>query len=174
MGTTPDTTPDAEEIERRLGLWSADSVAALGDACYAYDDEAHHPQGVDAVGAATRSLAQAGYQVVPIPPGYTWTVITALPDMDDREERTGNLATAFGSLYVPTADQRDEMNPTRWERSPAGLGCRVPVFALGEILLCAGGREITGHGRKPSKWGVEYETFTDLTAAMARAAEVTP
>lgn len=109
-----------------------------------------------------------------VPPGYTWTVITALPDMTDPEECTGNLATALGSLYVPTADQRDEMNPTRWEQSPAGLGCRVPVFALGEILLCAGGREITGHGRKPSKWGVEYETFTDLTAAMARAAEVTP
>lgn len=53
----------------------------------------------------------------------------------------------------------------------------VMVFELGEILILNDlGREITGRGRKPSKWEVEYETFpatTDgLTKAILRAQEV--
>ena len=49
---------------------------------------------------------------------------------------------------------------------------RAPVFVLGEILvLDTNGREVSGHGRKPSKWGVPVEMFPDIASAVARARE---
>ena len=44
------------------------------------------------------------------------------------------------------------------------------VFYIGELLILDGfGREIGYPGRKPSKWGVRYETFSSLRQARKRA-----
>ena len=40
------------------------------------------------------------------------------------------------------------------------LALRQPVFGLEEILILdMDGREVSGRGRKPGKWGVEIEEF---------------
>lgn len=46
---------------------------------------------------------------------------------------------------------------------------RMPVFAVGEILILDDdGREIAGHGRKPSKWAVTCEEFDTIEEALTR------
>ena len=47
-----------------------------------------------------------------------------------------------------------------------------PVFVLGEIMVLSGGRELSGRGRKPIKWGVECEVFDTIEEAEARAIAV--
>jgi len=75
----------------------------------------------------------------------------------------GNLATALGSLFDAVG------NPI----GLAALRLRVPVFHLGEILVLDGsGREVSGLGRKPGKWSVTIEEFTDIDLAVARAMDV--
>ncbi len=54
-----------------------------------------------------------------------------------------------------------------------GLSLRAPVFSLGEVLILGeDGRELTGHGRKPSKWDVGVEIFDTVEAAVERAQKV--
>jgi len=52
--------------------------------------------------------------------------------------------------------------------------CKVPVFEEGEIIICDtdNGREICYPGRKPSKWGVDFEIFDNLDDAVKRAREI--
>lgn len=53
------------------------------------------------------------------------------------------------------------------------LAIRTPVFKVGEILIMGlDGREVTGDGRKPSKWDVTCEEFDNVEAAITRAREV--
>lgn len=52
------------------------------------------------------------------------------------------------------------------------LWLRTDVFRLGEVLITNGEREVVGAGRRPDKWGVEYEQFDDIDKAIARAHEV--
>lgn len=50
---------------------------------------------------------------------------------------------------------------------------KVPVYVLGEILvLDEYGREVGGHGRKPSKWDVTCEEFDSLDDAIKRMREL--
>lgn len=47
------------------------------------------------------------------------------------------------------------------------------VFVLGEILILGSdAREVSGKGRKPSKWDVAYEEFDSIEEAAIRAREV--
>jgi hypothetical protein len=48
----------------------------------------------------------------------------------------------------------------------------VPVFSLGEILVMDSNDRSIPDGRKPDKWDVGYETFTDIDSAIARAKEI--
>lgn len=50
----------------------------------------------------------------------------------------------------------------------------LPVFELGEVLILDGpyGREVSGQARKPSKWFVECEYFSDLEEAVNKSKEV--
>jgi len=51
---------------------------------------------------------------------------------------------------------------------------KMPAFVVGELLvLNECGREVCGHGRKPSKWFIGYEVYEDVQAAIARAVAVT-
>ncbi len=97
-------------------------------------------------------------------------VITEVP-----EAETGhNMSTAF-PLY-----QRVKQHELEVEVISGDLGMHVltqflePVFVLSEILILDDpwGREITGAGRMPSKWGVKCETFQTIHEAIERAKEV--
>lgn len=62
--------------------------------------------------------------------------------------------------FIPTIDDISNYSAIR---------AKLPVFELGEILIVnRNGREISGKGRKPDKWYVEYETFWTLRAAIKR------
>jgi hypothetical protein len=50
--------------------------------------------------------------------------------------------------------------------------CNTPVFSLGEIMVMGANDRTIPDGRKPSKWDVTYEAFTDIDAAVKRALEV--
>lgn len=52
--------------------------------------------------------------------------------------------------------------------------CRTAVFQEGEIVICSkeSGREVCYPGRKPNKWDVLYEIFSDLDSAVKRAKEI--
>lgn len=95
----------------------------------------------------------------------TFTVITRVPDPEKGED--GNLALAL-PIYFELNGKVQALSPL------TALPLRMPVFALGEILILDDyGREYGGLGRKPSKWAVETEEFADLPAAIARAQAVT-
>lgn len=51
--------------------------------------------------------------------------------------------------------------------------CNSPVFQLGEILIMdpSNDRSVP-EGRKPDKWNVSYERFSELTVAIKRSLEV--
>lgn len=92
-------------------------------------------------------------------------VVVKVPEGDDV---FGNLAIPSDGVWIA----RDPSNPMKVESVGPHmlLALRVPVFAMGEILvLDESGREVAGHGRKPSKWSVDVETFDTIELAVARA-----
>jgi|WetSurMetagenome_2_1015567.scaffolds.fasta_scaffold887823_2 hypothetical protein len=52
------------------------------------------------------------------------------------------------------------------------LFCNTPVFTLGEILIIGSNDRTIPDGRKPSKWDVGCEYFSDIESAIKRAKEV--
>lgn len=94
-----------------------------------------------------------------------YMVITKTPPEDDPEG--GNLADNFFPARGPDGPN--------FERT---LGQMVhvvmPVFETGEILIVQGEyeREYGPHGRKPTKWYVEYEMFDDVQDAIRRSIEI--
>jgi hypothetical protein len=113
-------------------------------------------------------------------------VVTKVPD---GEKIGGNVAMAgFDLLWstgerdetthldktVPLLDALVEMLGD--ERMAAGfmLNLRQQVFQLGEIMFLDGahGRELTGAGRKPSKWFIETETVDTIDEAIALSQRV--
>ena len=89
---------------------------------------------------------------------YQIAVITEVPDP---EKDDGNLA-------APMCYGEDKSL-----RLAALMHLRVEVFSVGEILILdASGREVSGYGRKPSKWDVQTEYFETLEEAVNRAVEV--
>lgn len=95
-------------------------------------------------------------------PKINFIVITKVNSLD------GNLATAM-DLYQVTDD--DVVPPVVVRVNPlATLSLRIPVFHVGEVIIAnEDGREIPHPQRKPSKWDVETETFTNLNDALDRA-----
>lgn len=89
-----------------------------------------------------------------------YIVITSVPGGDKVD---GNLATALGQIYLENGQQV----------GIESLALRVRVFEPGEILICNGGREVAGKGRKPSKWFIEYEEFDNINDAVQRAVAIT-
>ena len=50
---------------------------------------------------------------------------------------------------------------------------KMPIFIRGEFLvLSESGCEISGRGRKPEKWFITYELYSDPNVALQRAMEV--
>lgn len=90
-------------------------------------------------------------------------VITKVPDT---ENPGGNLAMPIPA-YLHLPYENDSYTPLLL------IELRTPVFYLGEIIIANGGREIGGVGRKPSKWEVDYETFSNVDEAIRRSREVT-
>ena len=86
-------------------------------------------------------------------------VITRVPDP---EKDDGNLAAALVYKLPPQM------------RMAVLLNGRAQVFELGEILVLDDeyGREVSGRGRKPSKWDVDCESFSNIEAAVERALAV--
>lgn len=104
-----------------------------------------------------------------------FAVITDVPAPED----SGNLALPFCVLIEDEAP--DESNGYKGVYRKIGeligiegyLRLRTQVFTLGEVLLVNDdGREIVGHGRKPNKWSVGFETFDDASKAVERSLEV--
>jgi hypothetical protein len=100
-------------------------------------------------------------------------VITRVPD----PTRGGNMALALAYVEVAPGGPPDYMPtlvPAGDVLGPVIIALRMPVFALGEILVCnEDGRELSGNGRKPDKWDVDTEWFTSIDDAAKRAQEVT-
>ena len=99
---------------------------------------------------------------------FIFGVITKVPPEDDLDG--GNFASAM-PLYFRTREEKIVSSVTFF--GVGAMSVLAPVFTLGEILvLNESGREIAGHGRKPSKWSVTCEHFSDLNDAIKRAKEV--
>lgn len=102
-------------------------------------------------------------------------VITKVPN--PVTEGAGNLAVAMPLYQLtgkPATEETGYLEPVVPVDLMLSLNLRAEVFSLGEIVVLDGGeREIGGEGRKPSKWFIEYETFDDIDAAIARSREVT-
>ncbi len=106
-------------------------------------------------------------------------VITKLPDKNDPEEREGNLYDHMvivdinGNLYDNVEDLPQEIRESHGWRIES---IKMETFTLGEILVLSDGygREVSGHGRKPGKWYVDYEIFelSRIDDAIKRAIEV--
>lgn len=95
-------------------------------------------------------------------------VVVRVPEGEDV---AGNLALPMAGAWISKHPQ----DPTRVEPVPPALllALRCPVFHRGEILvLDEDGREVAGHGRKPSKWDVDVELFETIEQAVARAARL--
>lgn len=100
---------------------------------------------------------------------FIYGVITKVPPDDDLDG--GNLALAM-PLYFRTRDEKIISSVTFL--GVGAMSALAPVFILGEILVLDSpyGREISGRGRKPSKWVVACEEFSDINEAIKRAKEV--
>lgn len=102
----------------------------------------------------------------------TFGVITKVPD-----PATGGNLAASPEVYQETegpSPSNDHYGRYEQMNILAILHLRFPVFTLGEILILdgPGGREVSGLGRKPSKWSVTCEEFDNIFPAMHRAREV--
>jgi hypothetical protein len=84
-------------------------------------------------------------------------------------------------VFIQTEQPRPENNYTAQHKRLANLlsdpnmvmALRAPVWYLGEIVILGpDGREMDGPERKPDKWYVDVEVFTDLEEAIARSREV--
>jgi hypothetical protein len=95
-------------------------------------------------------------------------VIVKVPRLPNPGEAATDVAE-FGNLAAAIVYGLDRM--TTFMVMQRG---RIPVFTLGEIMIMDSetGREISGAGRKPSKWDVECRTFDKLEDAIACSKEV--
>jgi hypothetical protein len=77
----------------------------------------------------------------------------------------GNMATPIGEIFIATGGgDGTECRPLDLLSQ---MSLRAPVFTVGEVLLLdSSGREISGRGRKPSKWVVEVEYCDTLEEAL--------
>lgn len=108
---------------------------------------------------------------------HEFCVITKVPDVTNM----GNLASLIGCVIQTEEPSKDndfrgvyrhlhEVDPEL--ALLLMLKGRIPVFSLGEIIILdESGREVGGHMRKPSKWDIEYETFTTLAEAVDRSVQ---
>ena len=99
-------------------------------------------------------------------------VITELP-ADPR----GNSAMVANELWWDPQGEGgsydDPLVPLHEKVGAGMLYIQAPVFRLGEVMyLNEDGRELYGQGRKPSKWSVQYETFSSATEACARSIDI--
>ena len=84
------------------------------------------------------------------------------------------LAFTDGTRYDSgSGDAYYSCEPPPPQPCPIKMVCvELPVFRLGELLVVnRSEREICGGGRKPSKWGVDYEIFWTLRRALRRSKE---
>lgn len=100
----------------------------------------------------------------------------AEPGSYERDIAEGNLAAPVSLLYVRIPGKPLERLET-WHAVPPGfaLALRYEVFTKGELLLLGDdGREVSGRGRNPGKWGVTVKTFplSDGAEALRLAVEL--
>ena len=105
---------------------------------------------------------------------FYYCVITRVPRYPS--EGDGNMYTDFilkiGDEYVynPCDDSLDNelIDHKKF------IMIKSPNFYKSEILVLDGevGREITGQGRKPSKWIIDYEIYDDADLAALRAIDL--
>lgn len=84
---------------------------------------------------------------------------------DFPESRGGRLLTI---LDEPPPDSAERMNRGEYAE------VRTQVFTLGEIIIAKPEyeREYGPHGRKPSKWHVDYAIFDNVQDAIVKSREV--
>jgi len=103
---------------------------------------------------------------------FTYLVITRVPPDGDWT----NLAMALDLWIDPQSEGKPMDTPHKSVvdvyGARAAIMFKAPVFAVGEVIITRDGdRECVGAGRKPSKWGVEYEEFTSIEDAVKCAEE---
>ncbi len=104
---------------------------------------------------------------------FEFAVVTKIPDPGSDDS---NLRSGMTDIFVKVGVEVRE-HP-RYERSVVkllpdvvgageSLNYMLETFHVGEILIVDQyGREVGFPGRKPGKWGVTCEHFTDLDAAV--------
>jgi hypothetical protein len=104
---------------------------------------------------------------------YTFAVITKVPKVREGNEYDQILVEGWDEAneeviyHLPKEDEKYSMVETKY------VNAKLPVFHLGELLILDHtGREVTGVGRKPSKWSVEVKEFITLDEAVQMAQEV--
>ena len=102
---------------------------------------------------------------------YEFYVITHTPDLFEE----GNLADDVGYPFRDKFNEEDcIVIGTTDKAKPVGMNYKVEVFQEGEIVICdkRWHREVCSPGRKPDKWGVDYEVFDNLEDAIKRGREL--
>lgn len=101
---------------------------------------------------------------------YTFAVITKVPKVREGNEYDQILVEGWDKTneeviyHLPKEDVKYRAVDTKY------VNAKLPVFHLGEILILdETGREVTGVGRKPSKWSVEVQEFDNLEEAIHMA-----
>ena len=99
-------------------------------------------------------------------PEYEFLVISWVPNPEEGGD---------GNLYNGWIAWEKQSDGT-YKRTLPGFGGTFfrENFTVGEVLIVdkAHGREITGLGRKPSKWHVEYVVFDNIKDAVEKALEL--
>lgn len=92
-------------------------------------------------------------------------VITKIPKQGEDGNQSDRVVVAYkGKLYLENTIPSDAVP----ENGSSLVGfANDRVFELGEILILDNdGRELSGHGRKPSKWMVEHQSCETLEEAI--------
>ena len=117
---------------------------------------------------------------------FNWCVITQVPRKLDGSDSEGNL---FDQIVSPQSDGVNIFVSSDFKLNKkiksiidkhsktTLISFKSPVFTQGDLFPVDGsfGRELISHGRKPSKWDVEYELFppSQYKKALLRAIKAT-
>src|SRR5579863_2197213 len=107
---------------------------------------------------------------------FQWCVITHGPTEDPTEGNHYDKTVAFDETEVELFDGTHKPRVIAKKGSPGFIHFKERVFEVGEIFPVGKdfGREITGAGRKPSKWDIGYVLLgsRDYKEAIALAIKV--
>lgn len=103
---------------------------------------------------------------------YLWCVIARADDVEGNKYDEIIFLNPEGEAVPWEKVDSKDVGPDKPYSYPVSVP--MPVFSVGEVFPVDPyfHRELCGAQRKPNKWDVEAEYYTDLTQALLRAVEV--